>query len=120
MHDPPFWQDPLQPEYDKWWRPHDPPSGSAAPLSLIKTNSWFHHVQYGYPSGSRDKTLRRSDPLAAGNVEPDKPKNPRKRKAKDVATKGKDPPTKKKSVGLESLQVQAVPVPGSPRRWRRS
>ncbi len=106
MHDPPFWQDPLQPQYDKWWRPQDPPSHAVISQHLIKTNSWFHHVQYDYPSGSRDKTLRRTESHAVGGNAPNQSsKNPHKRKAKDSAVKGKETSTKKRSVAFGSKKV---------------
>ncbi|KAJ3267535.1 hypothetical protein HK104_005794, partial [Borealophlyctis nickersoniae] len=71
MHDPPFWEQALVPEYSRWWIPRNGTRGEAA-LHDIPTQSWFHHVQYGYASGG-PRLLTRIASTSDATVSPDAP-----------------------------------------------
>jgi len=62
-HDPPFWDDNLQPNYSRWWRPQEVNRTTLYPRPLSRftfrnQHSWFHHEQYEYPSPHVERRLR--------------------------------------------------------------
>ena len=105
MHDPPFWQDIRAEEYARWWRPED--TLQPAPRYEIPTGSWFHHVQYGYASGSSERRLKRKDIASSqplGNVTKTNAKK-RKRKIDGKKEKEGEQEKKKRTVAFGSKKI---------------
>ncbi|KAJ3157177.1 hypothetical protein HDU89_002589 [Geranomyces variabilis] len=89
-----WWDDAQKQEYQRWWRPHEPPVGMACPTSttlhrmprrrkgLLKDipsksyDSWFHHRRYLYPSDNNTiQKVERRAPLPPVKAKPPTQRN---------------------------------------------
>ncbi|KAI9003203.1 hypothetical protein BC832DRAFT_593281 [Gaertneriomyces semiglobifer] len=95
-HDPPFWQEHLEEEYVRWWRPPNPLHGQLI-VQDSPTDSWFHHVRYGYASGSQQHRLTRVSPVPTPGSKPaeniGKPSGRKNRKKKRSIDNEEDEPS---------------------------
>ncbi|KAI9099731.1 hypothetical protein DFS34DRAFT_502721 [Phlyctochytrium arcticum] len=80
VHVPPFWDDALRSEYDRWWRPEELSRQQLYPRPINRyafkgRKSWFHHQQYLYPAPAIEPRVR---PIVSGVPQPPPPKRQKK------------------------------------------